>query len=143
MAASPTSTSSSRARRKGISAFIVEVGEVDASQRIEIVAPHPMATVRLKDARAELLGEPGQGFKLAMRGLDVFRTTVAGAALGFASPRARRGAREGTQPQDVRPDPGRLPDDPGEARGHGDRYRCRGAAHLSFGVEEGHRQPRG
>jgi acyl-CoA dehydrogenase len=69
---------------EGISAFIVEVGEVDASQRIEIVAPHPMATVRLKDARAELLGEPGQGFKLAMRGLDVFRTTVAGAALGFA-----------------------------------------------------------
>src|SRR4029077_15701851 len=58
--------------------------EVDASQRIEIVAPHPMASVRLKDARAELLGEAGQGFKLAMRGLDVFRTTVAGAALGFA-----------------------------------------------------------
>jgi acyl-CoA dehydrogenase len=69
---------------EGISAFIVQAGEVDASQRIEIVAPHPMATVRLKDASAELLGEPGQGFKLAMRGLDVFRTTVAGAALGFA-----------------------------------------------------------
>src|SRR6185369_9209683 len=56
------------------------------------------------------------------------------------SPRARRGAREGTQPHDVRPDPGRLPDDPGEARRHGDRYRCRGAAHLPFGVEEGHRR---
>src|SRR6185369_6398635 len=69
---------------EGISAFIVEAGEVDASQRIEIVAPHPMASVRLKSARAELLGEAGQGFKLAMRGLDVFRTTVAGAALGFA-----------------------------------------------------------
>ena len=69
---------------QGISAFIVEAGEVDASERIEIVAPHPMATVRLKDARAEALGEPGQGFKLAMRGLDIFRTTVAGAALGFA-----------------------------------------------------------
>jgi alkylation response protein AidB-like acyl-CoA dehydrogenase len=69
---------------EGISAFIVEAGEVDASQRIEIVAPHPMASVRLRQARAELLGEAGQGFKLAMRGLDVFRTTVAGAALGFA-----------------------------------------------------------
>ena len=69
---------------EGISAFIVEAGEVDASQRIEIVAPHPMASLRLKDSKAELLGEPGQGFKLAMRGLDVFRTTVAGAALGFA-----------------------------------------------------------
>jgi acyl-CoA dehydrogenase len=69
---------------EGISAFIVEAREVDASQRIDIVAPHPMATVRLKAASAELLGDAGQGFKLAMRGLDVFRTTVAGAALGFA-----------------------------------------------------------
>jgi acyl-CoA dehydrogenase len=69
---------------EGISAFIVEAGEVDASQRIEIVAPHPMATVRLEDARGELLGEAGAGFKLAMRALDIFRTTVAGAALGLA-----------------------------------------------------------
>jgi acyl-CoA dehydrogenase len=75
---------------EGISAFIVDADEVDASQRIEIVAPHPMASVKLKDAKAELLGEPGQGFKLAMRGLDIFRTTVAGAALGFA----RRGLHE-------------------------------------------------
>jgi acyl-CoA dehydrogenase len=69
---------------EGISAFIVDAGEVDASERIHIVAPHPMAVIRLRNAKGELLGEPGQGFKLAMRGLDVFRTTVAGAALGFA-----------------------------------------------------------
>ncbi len=69
---------------EGISAFIVEAGEVDASQRIDIIAPHPMATVQLEGARGELVGEAGQGFKLAMRNLDVFRTTVAGAALGFA-----------------------------------------------------------
>ncbi len=69
---------------EGISAFIVEAGEVDASERIDIIAPHPMATVKFKDAKAELIGEAGQGFKLAMRNLDVFRTTVAGAALGFA-----------------------------------------------------------
>jgi acyl-CoA dehydrogenase len=62
----------------------VEAGEVDASERIDIVAPHPMATVKYDGARAELVGEAGQGFKLAMRNLDVFRTTVAGAALGFA-----------------------------------------------------------
>jgi alkylation response protein AidB-like acyl-CoA dehydrogenase len=68
----------------GISAFIVRAEDVDASERIEIVAPHPMATIKLKDSKGELLGEPGQGFKLAMRGLDVFRTTVAGAALGFS-----------------------------------------------------------
>jgi acyl-CoA dehydrogenase len=69
---------------EGITAFVVDAAEVDASQRIDIVAPHPMATVELKGARGELLGEPGQGFKLAMRNLDVFRTTVAAAALGFA-----------------------------------------------------------
>jgi len=69
---------------EGISAFIVDAEEVDASERIDIIAPHPMATVKFKDAKAELIGEAGQGFKLAMRNLDVFRTTVAGAALGFA-----------------------------------------------------------
>jgi acyl-CoA dehydrogenase len=69
---------------EGISAFVVDAGEVDASQRIEIVAPHPMSSVKLKRSRGLLLGEAGEGFKLAMRCLDVFRTTVAGAALGFA-----------------------------------------------------------
>ena len=69
---------------EGITAFVVDAGEVDASQRIEIVAPHPMATLKLKGAKGQLLGEPGQGFKLAMRNLDIFRTTVAAAALGFA-----------------------------------------------------------
>jgi acyl-CoA dehydrogenase len=69
---------------EGISAFVVDAGEVDASERIDIVAPHPMATVKLKGAKGTLLGEAGQGFKLAMRNLDVFRTTVAAAALGFA-----------------------------------------------------------
>ncbi len=68
----------------GITAFIVKAEEVDSSERIDIIAPHPMATLKLKGAKAELLGEAGQGFKLAMRNLDVFRTTVAGAALGFA-----------------------------------------------------------
>lgn len=69
---------------EGISAFVVEAGEVDAAERIAISAPHPMASVKLSGARAELLGEPGEGFRLAMRTLDIFRTTVAGAALGFA-----------------------------------------------------------
>jgi len=69
---------------EGISAFVVDAKDVDASERIDIVAPHPMATVKYRNARAELLGEAGQGFKLAMRNLDIFRTTVAAAALGFA-----------------------------------------------------------
>jgi acyl-CoA dehydrogenase len=69
---------------EGISAFVVDAKDVDASERIEIVAPHPMATLQLRKAKGELLGEAGQGFKLAMRNLDIFRTTVAGAALGFS-----------------------------------------------------------
>jgi acyl-CoA dehydrogenase len=72
------------AKSEGINAFLVDAKEVDASERIDIIAPHPMATLKLKNAKAELLGEEGQGFKLAMRTLDIFRTTVAGAALGFA-----------------------------------------------------------
>ena len=74
---------------RAISAFVVEAGTpgLDASERVAIIAPHPMATVRFTDCRvpaANLLGTPGEGFKLAMRNLDVFRTTVAAAALGFA-----------------------------------------------------------
>ena len=69
---------------EGITAFVVDAKEVDASERIDIVAPHPMSTVKYKASRGELLGEVGQGFKLAMRNLDIFRTTVAAAALGFA-----------------------------------------------------------
>ena len=69
---------------EGISAFVVDADELDASERIEIVAPHPMSTLKLKDSRGTLLGEAGQGFKLAMRNLDIFRTTVGAAALGFA-----------------------------------------------------------
>src|SRR5687767_10124928 len=69
---------------EGISAFVVDASEVDASERIDIVAPHPMSTVKLRGAKGLLLGEPGQGFKLAMRNLDIFRTTVAAAALGFS-----------------------------------------------------------
>src|SRR3954469_22523690 len=52
---------------EGITAFVVDAGDVDATERIDIVAPHPMAVVKYRGARAELLGEPGQGFKLAMR----------------------------------------------------------------------------
>jgi len=69
---------------EGVSAFVVDAKEVDASERIQIVAPHPMSVVRFRDSKGLLLGEAGQGFKLAMRNLDIFRTTVGAAALGFA-----------------------------------------------------------
>jgi acyl-CoA dehydrogenase len=56
-------------------------------RRIEVIAPHPLATLRLAGCRVPadaLLGEPGQGFKAAMATLDIFRATVGAAALGFA-----------------------------------------------------------
>ena len=69
---------------EGISAFVVDAGDLDASQRIDIIAPHPMAVLRLHGSKGTLIGKEGEGFKLAMRNLDIFRTTVAAAALGFA-----------------------------------------------------------
>src|SRR5260221_2332185 len=71
---------------KGISAFVVDADAPGLSieERIEIVAPHPMATLRFSACKvpaANLLGAEGEGFKLAMQTLDIFRTGVAGAAL--------------------------------------------------------------
>lgn len=74
---------------KGLSAFIVtpDIVGFEIAQRLDTIAPHPLATLRFTDARipaSALLGQPGQGFKIAMSVLDVFRSTVAAAALGFA-----------------------------------------------------------
>jgi acyl-CoA dehydrogenase len=74
---------------KGLSAFIVDADTkgLDASQRIDVIAPHPLGTLRLAECRVpadRLLGEPGHGFRIAMATLDLFRTTVGAAALGFA-----------------------------------------------------------
>jgi acyl-CoA dehydrogenase len=74
---------------KGISAFIVDrdTAGLDDSERIEVIAPHPLATLRFTDMRlpaTALLGQAGRGFAQAMATLDIFRTTVGAAALGFA-----------------------------------------------------------
>jgi acyl-CoA dehydrogenase len=74
---------------RGISAFVVDADSpgLDASERIELMAPHPMATLRFTRCRipaSQRIGAAGEGFKIAMRTLDVFRTSVAAAALGFA-----------------------------------------------------------
>jgi acyl-CoA dehydrogenase len=74
---------------KGISAFIVDANTpgLEIAERIEVMAPHPLARLVLKDCRisaTQRLGEPGQGFKIAMSTLDIFRSSVAAAALGFA-----------------------------------------------------------
>ncbi|MBZ5702748.1 MAG: acyl-CoA dehydrogenase family protein [Acidobacteriia bacterium] len=74
---------------KGLSAFIVDAGTpgLDASERIEVIAPHPLGTLRLAGCRIpadRLLGKPGEGFRIAMATLDIFRSTVGAAALGLA-----------------------------------------------------------
>ena len=74
---------------RGISAFIVDADTpgFDIAERINVIAPHPLARLRFTNCRIPLtqrVGEAGQGFKVAMRTLDVFRTSVAAASLGFA-----------------------------------------------------------
>jgi acyl-CoA dehydrogenase len=81
---------------RGISAFLVEADNpgLSITERIDVVAPHPLATLVFDGCRvpeSDLLGEPGNGFKLAMSNLDIFRSSVAAAALGFA----RRALDEG------------------------------------------------
>ena len=74
---------------RGISALIVDADTpgLEIAARIDLIAPHPLARLMFRDCRvaaANRLGEAGQGFKMAMATLDVFRTSVAAAALGFA-----------------------------------------------------------
>jgi acyl-CoA dehydrogenase len=74
---------------RGISAFVVFADDPGFSitERIEVIAPHPLATIRFDNCRipaSRRLGGPGEGFKIAMRTLDIFRASVASAALGFS-----------------------------------------------------------
>ena len=88
---------------KGVSAFIVdaETPGLAVTERIAVIAPHPLATLSFTDMelpKTALLGEAGRGFAAAMATLDIFRTTVGAAALGFA----RRALDEATERARVR-----------------------------------------
>ncbi|MFN3473730.1 MAG: acyl-CoA dehydrogenase family protein [Blastomonas sp.] len=88
---------------KGVSAFIVDANTpgLAVTERIEVIAPHPLATLTFTDMAlpaTALLGESGRGFAAAMATLDIFRTTVGAAALGFA----RRALDEATARAKVR-----------------------------------------
>jgi acyl-CoA dehydrogenase len=77
------------AGNRGLSAFVVDAGApgLEIAERIDLIAPHPLATLRLRGCRvpaSHRLGAGGEGFKLAMRSLDIFRASVAAAALGLA-----------------------------------------------------------
>jgi len=74
---------------KGLSAFLMpgDVAGLEIAERLEVIAPHPLARLRLSGVvlpEGALIGRAGEGFKLAMSVLDVFRSTVGAAALGFA-----------------------------------------------------------
>ena len=74
---------------RGLSAFVVpaDTEGLEIAERIDVIAPHPLARLRFHDcriARANQIGKAGEGFKIAMSTLDVFRSTVGAAALGFA-----------------------------------------------------------
>jgi acyl-CoA dehydrogenase len=89
---------------KSIAAFIVDAGTpgLRIAERLDAMAPHPLARLAFEGCRipaSQCLAEAGAGFKLAMRTLDVFRTSVAAAALGFA----RRALAEGLARATTRP----------------------------------------
>ena len=74
---------------RNISCFLVEADNpgLKITERIAVIAPHPLATLKFEDCRihkSHIIGEAGNGFKIAMATLDVFRSTVGAAALGFA-----------------------------------------------------------
>ncbi|OGT76091.1 MAG: acyl-CoA dehydrogenase [Gammaproteobacteria bacterium RIFCSPLOWO2_02_FULL_56_15] len=74
---------------RGLSAFIVDADNpgLRVSERIPVSAPHPLGTIRLEDCRVPataMLSKPGDGFKIAMATLDIFRSSVGAASLGFA-----------------------------------------------------------
>lgn len=74
---------------KGLSAFLVpaDTPGLEIAERIDVVSPHPLATLSFTDMRlpeGALIGESGSGFRIAMSVLDIFRSSVGGAALGFA-----------------------------------------------------------
>ncbi|HEX8842170.1 MAG TPA: acyl-CoA dehydrogenase family protein [Sphingomicrobium sp.] len=72
---------------RGLSAFIVPAEAVAVAERIEVVAPHPLARLTYDNVRIPadaIIGEPGEGFRIGMETLNLFRVTVGAAALGFA-----------------------------------------------------------
>ena len=72
---------------KGLSAFIVPAELVEVAEQIEVIAPHPIARLTYDNVRIPadaIIGEPGEGFRIGMETLNLFRVTVGAAALGFA-----------------------------------------------------------
>ena len=119
---------------RGLSAFIVPADAVDVAERIEVIAPHPLARLKYDNVRIPadaIIGEPGEGFRIGMETLNLFRVTVGAAALGFA----QRALDEALEFACNRP-PRHVGQDRRDE--HGDR--CLGPADLSGCVGTGHRR---
>src|SRR3954468_8743596 len=72
---------------RGLSAFIVPADAVTVAERIQVIAPHPLARLKYDNVRIpadSIIGDPGEGFRIGMETLNLFRVTVGAAALGFA-----------------------------------------------------------
>jgi len=72
---------------RGLSAFVVSADAVSVEERIHVIAPHPLARLKYDNVRIPadaIIGEPGEGFRIGMETLNLFRVTVGAAALGFA-----------------------------------------------------------
>ena len=136
-AASPTSTpfcphrrSARYTRHLGFRGFRRHAGLIIV-ERLETIAPHPLARIRFDNCRipaAQLLGSPGEGFKIAMRTLDIFRPSVAAAAIGFARRALDEAVAHAGIAKDVRCDAGRPADGAEHAGRNGDRDRCGGTS---------------
>ena len=127
---------------KGLSAFVVDADTpgLSIAERIEVIAPHPLATLAFDRARVPVenrLGQPGEGFKVAMATLDIFRSTVGAAALGFAR-RALAETVDAPQPENCLAPAGGVAALAGRHRRQRNRSRCRRSAGLSCRLDQGH-----
>jgi acyl-CoA dehydrogenase len=131
---------------RGLSAFLVDADApgLEVAERLDLMAPHPMARLRFDGCRVpanHLLGKPGEGFKVAMATLDVFRSTVGAAALGLARRAFDEALGRVTTRTHVRRAAERSPAHPGRDRRHGDGDRRDGASRLPRRLGQGCRRP--
>ena len=120
---------------QGISAFVVEASDAGLHivRRIDVNAPHPLAQLEFRGCRipaGRLIGAEGEGFKIAMRTLDVFRASVAAAALGLARRALEEAAAHATQRRMFGKGSRGFSAHPGRSGRHGDGHRRRGTPDL-------------
>ena len=130
---------------KGLSAFLVPGGLAGIfdrrADRCDRAASAGAAEIRARRVPAyAMIGAPGDGFKIAMATLDIFRATVGAAALGFARRALDEAACARQKPRTVRRAARRAADGAGKNRRDGGRRRCRGAAGLSRRLGQGQRR---